>query len=185
MHDVLGIDPRRELRGQSAPGQPRQALGIALKDRLRGRFVAGLKLPQQFGGFGRRIDWRAHEWTPRKSRLRVAVVRIRKFAVRWTPPICMHSWEDRSPSRRHTMAHVVTSPCFGCKYTDCVVVCPVDAFREGEQMLYIEPGRVHRLRRVRAGMPGGSDFLRGQCSRRGPAVHRAQCPDVQAFANHL
>lgn len=37
------------------------------------------------------------------------------------------------------MAHVVTSPCFGCKYTDCVVVCPVDAFREGEQMLYIDP----------------------------------------------
>ena len=37
------------------------------------------------------------------------------------------------------MAHVVTSPCFGCKYTDCVAVCPVDAFREGEQMLYIDP----------------------------------------------
>jgi ferredoxin len=37
------------------------------------------------------------------------------------------------------MAHVVTSPCFGCKYTDCVVVCPTDAFREGEQMLYIDP----------------------------------------------
>jgi ferredoxin len=37
------------------------------------------------------------------------------------------------------MANVVTSPCFGCKYTDCVVVCPVDAFREGEQMLYIDP----------------------------------------------
>jgi ferredoxin len=37
------------------------------------------------------------------------------------------------------MAHVVTSACFGCKYTDCVVVCPVDAFREGEQMLYIDP----------------------------------------------
>jgi len=37
------------------------------------------------------------------------------------------------------MAHVVTSRCFGCKYTDCVVVCPVDAFREGEQMLYIDP----------------------------------------------
>ena len=37
------------------------------------------------------------------------------------------------------MAHVVTQPCFGCKYTDCVVVCPVDCFREGEQMLYIEP----------------------------------------------
>jgi ferredoxin len=37
------------------------------------------------------------------------------------------------------MAHVVTAACFGCKYTDCVVVCPVDAFREGEQMLYIDP----------------------------------------------
>jgi ferredoxin len=37
------------------------------------------------------------------------------------------------------MAHVVASSCFGCKYTDCVVVCPVDAFREGEQMLYIDP----------------------------------------------
>ena len=37
------------------------------------------------------------------------------------------------------MAMVVCEPCFGCKYTDCVVVCPVDAFREGEQMLYIHP----------------------------------------------
>jgi ferredoxin len=37
------------------------------------------------------------------------------------------------------MAHVVTSRCFGCKYTDCVVACPVDAFREGEKMLYIDP----------------------------------------------
>lgn len=35
--------------------------------------------------------------------------------------------------------HVVTGTCFGCKYTDCVLVCPVDAFREGEQMLYIDP----------------------------------------------
>lgn len=38
------------------------------------------------------------------------------------------------------MAHVVTQPCFGCKYTDCVVVCPKDCFYEGEQMLYIDPG---------------------------------------------
>jgi ferredoxin len=37
------------------------------------------------------------------------------------------------------MAYVVTSPCFGCKYTDCVVVCPCDCFHEGEQMLYINP----------------------------------------------
>lgn len=37
------------------------------------------------------------------------------------------------------MATVVCEPCFGCKFTDCVVVCPVDAFREGEQMLFIHP----------------------------------------------
>ena len=37
------------------------------------------------------------------------------------------------------MAHVVAQACFSCKYTDCVVVCPVDAFREGEQMLFIDP----------------------------------------------
>jgi ferredoxin len=37
------------------------------------------------------------------------------------------------------MAFVVTSPCFGCKYTDCVVVCPCEVFHEGEQMLYIDP----------------------------------------------
>jgi ferredoxin len=37
------------------------------------------------------------------------------------------------------MAYVVTEPCFGCKYTDCVVVCPCDCFREGDQMLFIHP----------------------------------------------
>jgi ferredoxin len=37
------------------------------------------------------------------------------------------------------MAFVVTAPCFGCKYTDCVVVCPKECFHEGEQMLYIDP----------------------------------------------
>lgn len=37
------------------------------------------------------------------------------------------------------MTYVVTEPCFGCKYTDCVVVCPTNSFREGEKMLYIDP----------------------------------------------
>lgn len=37
------------------------------------------------------------------------------------------------------MTYVVTQPCFGCKYTDCVVVCPCNSFREREQMLYIDP----------------------------------------------
>src|ERR1700737_2544487 len=37
------------------------------------------------------------------------------------------------------MAFVVTEPCFGCKYTDCAVVCPSDSFREGDKMLFIDP----------------------------------------------
>ena len=37
------------------------------------------------------------------------------------------------------MTHVVCQPCIDCKYTDCVVVCPVDCFYEGERMLYIHP----------------------------------------------
>ncbi|TWU00717.1 Ferredoxin-1 [Botrimarina colliarenosi] len=37
------------------------------------------------------------------------------------------------------MAYVVTAPCDGCKYTDCITVCPCDCFREGDRMLYIDP----------------------------------------------
>lgn len=37
------------------------------------------------------------------------------------------------------MTHVVTEACIRCKYTDCVDVCPVDAFREGRNMLVIDP----------------------------------------------
>ena len=37
------------------------------------------------------------------------------------------------------MAFVVTEPCIKCKYTDCVDVCPVACFHEGENMLVIDP----------------------------------------------
>jgi len=37
------------------------------------------------------------------------------------------------------MPHIITEPCFGCKNTICVTVCPVDAFREDEQSLWIDP----------------------------------------------
>lgn len=37
------------------------------------------------------------------------------------------------------MAYVVTDGCIRCKYTDCVEVCPVDCFYEGESMLVINP----------------------------------------------
>ncbi|MFQ5972342.1 MAG: ferredoxin FdxA [Alphaproteobacteria bacterium] len=37
------------------------------------------------------------------------------------------------------MTYVVTEQCIKCKYTDCVEVCPVDCFYEGESMLVIHP----------------------------------------------
>ena len=37
------------------------------------------------------------------------------------------------------MTFVVTEVCIKCKYTDCVEVCPVDCFYEGENMLVIHP----------------------------------------------
>ena len=37
------------------------------------------------------------------------------------------------------MTYVVTEVCIKCKYTDCVEVCPVDCFYEGENMLVIHP----------------------------------------------
>lgn len=37
------------------------------------------------------------------------------------------------------MTYVVTDKCVRCKYTDCVEVCPVDCFYEGELMLVINP----------------------------------------------
>ncbi|MBI2306556.1 MAG: ferredoxin family protein [Rhodocyclales bacterium] len=37
------------------------------------------------------------------------------------------------------MTYVVTENCIKCKYTDCVDVCPVDCFREGPNMLVIDP----------------------------------------------
>ena len=37
------------------------------------------------------------------------------------------------------MTYLVTDNCVMCKHTDCVVVCPVDCFYEGENMLVINP----------------------------------------------
>ncbi len=37
------------------------------------------------------------------------------------------------------MTFVVTESCIRCKYTECVDVCPVDAFREGPNFLAIDP----------------------------------------------
>src|SRR6185436_13723296 len=37
------------------------------------------------------------------------------------------------------MNYLVTENCIKCKYMDCVEVCPVDCFYEGNNMLVIHP----------------------------------------------
>lgn len=37
------------------------------------------------------------------------------------------------------MTYIVGENCIKCKFTDCVEVCPVDCFYEGETMLVIHP----------------------------------------------
>jgi ferredoxin len=37
------------------------------------------------------------------------------------------------------MTYVVTENCIRCKHTDCVEVCPADAFREGPNFVVIAP----------------------------------------------
>ncbi len=37
------------------------------------------------------------------------------------------------------MPYIVNDSCIKCKHLDCVEVCPVDCFYEGENMLVINP----------------------------------------------
>jgi len=37
------------------------------------------------------------------------------------------------------MGYVVGENCIKCKYTSCVDICPVDAFRESQEFLVIDP----------------------------------------------
>jgi ferredoxin len=63
------------------------------------------------------------------------------------PPYCLAASDKMRPlaaiSRRCfpgiSMTYVVTESCIKCKYSDCVDVCPVDCFREGPNMLVIDP----------------------------------------------
>ena len=46
---------------------------------------------------------------------------------------------QRPLNSARVMTSVVCEPCIKCKYTDCVDVCPVDCFHEGENFLVIDP----------------------------------------------
>jgi ferredoxin len=56
------------------------------------------------------------------------------WAVDW--PRCRYGVRAR---RKMIMTYVVVENCIKCKYMDCVEVCPVDCFYEGENMLVIHP----------------------------------------------
>jgi ferredoxin len=61
--------------------------------------------------------------------------------------MCLQFYQGRSslsasnkyPVQKIFMAHIVTSKCLGCKFTDCVEVCPVACFYELDGQLVIHP----------------------------------------------
>jgi ferredoxin len=50
-------------------------------------------------------------------------------------PAPEQTWAELSSA----MTYIVTDPCIKCKFMDCVEVCPVDCFYEGENFLAINP----------------------------------------------
>ena len=56
-----------------------------------------------------------------------------------THPVCAYSDSATPEKQSRPMTYIVNDKCIMCKYTDCVEVCPVDCFYEGENMLVIHP----------------------------------------------
>jgi ferredoxin len=84
------------------------------------------------------------------------------------------------------MAYVVTEPCFGCKYTDCVVVCPCDCFREGEPMLFIDPEECIDCDACRAECPVDAIFPEDEVPERWTefvALNREMAPRCPSITN--
>ena len=96
------------------------------------------------------------------------------------------------------MTHVITEACIRCKYTDCVAVCPVDAFRDGKNMLVIDPDEcidcglcipecpVHAIYAGEAVPPDQQPYFRinAELARRWPVIshRRAAPPDAGRWA---
>ena len=58
------------------------------------------------------------------------------------------------------MPYVVTGLCIGCKYTDCVEVCPGGCFYEGPNFLATSWRNASTSGASRAGVPGRGDLSR-------------------------
>jgi ferredoxin len=59
------------------------------------------------------------------------------------------------------MTYIVGDNCISCKYTDCVDVCPVDCFREGENFLVIDPDECIDCALCVAECPAGAIYAEG------------------------
>ena len=73
------------------------------------------------------------------------------------------------------MTHVVTESCIKCTYTDCVDVCPVDCFREGPNMLVIDPDECIDCAVCIPECPRQRHLCRGRPPGRPDRLHQAQC----------
>ncbi|MDD5268218.1 MAG: 4Fe-4S dicluster domain-containing protein [Methylococcales bacterium] len=69
---------------------------------------------------------------------------------------------------------IVTENCGKCKYTDCVDVCPADAFREGKTMLVINPDECVRCTACIPECPVGAIFTVGELASDNAGKQRAE-----------
>ena len=68
------------------------------------------------------------------------------------------------------MTYVIAEPCIDIKDRSCIDVCPVDCIHVGRAHARDRPRGVHRLRRLRARVPGRGDLPRGRAAREVGAV---------------
>jgi ferredoxin len=59
----------------------------------------------------------------------------RAAATRKLPPTVVINFEEANCP----MTYVVCEPCVNCRYTDCVLVCPVEAFHLDDNAVWINP----------------------------------------------
>lgn len=59
------------------------------------------------------------------------------------------------------MTMVVTEPCIGCKDKSCLVVCPVECFREDQAMFDIDPDECTECAACIAECPATAIFHEG------------------------
>ena len=59
--------------------------------------------------------------------------------LRWRAVNLPHAKTESHLEDDSFMTYVVADPCVNCRYTDCAMVCPVDAFHLDDDMLVINP----------------------------------------------